>query len=202
LDDPTRGLSFEKDGELDMRMDRGVGETAAELLRRISEQELADVLFRLGDETRSRAIARALVARRRHAPLRRTGELADLVERAVGGRRGARIHPATRTFQALRIAVNDELGCLERVLPKTERWLAPGGRLVVIAFHSGEDRVVKRFLRDAARRGTFELLTKRVVEPSDAEVAANPRARSAKLRAARRTGANAGGVSGATTGST
>jgi 16S rRNA (cytosine1402-N4)-methyltransferase len=187
LDDRRRGLSFEADGELDMRMDRSVGETAAELLHRLSEQELADLLFRFGDERRARTIARAIVARRRHAPLRRTLELSHLVEDAVGGRRGARIHPATRTFQALRMAVNDELGCLERVLPKSLRWLAQGGRLVVLTFHSGEDRIVKRFLRREAAGGALELLHRRVVVPGAAEVAANPRARSAKLRAARRT---------------
>ena len=187
LDDAERGLSFDRDGPLDMRMDRSVGETAAELLHRLSEREIADLLFRFGDETRSRAIARAIVERRRHAPLRRTGELADLVERAVGGRRGGRIHPATRSFQALRMAVNDELGCLERVLPKAVRWLAADGRLAVVSFHSGEDRVVKRTLREEAGRGALELLTRKAVEPSAGEVAANPRARSAKLRAARRT---------------
>ena len=186
LDDPGRGLSFERDGALDMRMDRGVGETAAELLGRVSEQELADLLFRLGDEKRSRAIARAIVERRRHAPVRRTLELADLVARATGGRHGGRIHPATRAFQALRMAVNDEIGCLERVVQKAPQWLAADGRLVVLSFHSGEDRVVKQGLREAARRGALELLTKRVVEPGEAEVAANPRARSAKLRAGRR----------------
>jgi 16S rRNA (cytosine1402-N4)-methyltransferase len=192
LDDARRGLSFEADGELDMRMDRSVGETAADLLLRLSEQELADLLFRFGDERRARTIARAIVARRRHAPLRRTLELAHLVEDAVGGRRGARIHPATRTFQALRMAVNDELGSLERVLPKTVRWLAQGGRLVVLTFHSGEDRVVKRFFRREAAGGALELLNRKVVVPGAAEVAANPRARSAKLRAARRTRSAAG----------
>jgi 16S rRNA (cytosine1402-N4)-methyltransferase len=187
LDDPERGLSFDRDGPLDMRMDRSVGETAAELLGRLSEQELADLLFRFGDERRSRAIARAIAARRRHAPLRRTSELADLVERAVGGWRGARLHPATRTFQALRIAVNDELGCLERALPKCVEWLAPLGRLAAISFHSGEDRIVKRYLREAQRRGALEVLTRKAVRPGAAELAKNPRARSAKLRAARRT---------------
>lgn len=187
LDDPERGLSFDRDGPLDMRMDRSVGETAAELLGRLSEQELADLLFRFGQEPRSRAIARAIVARRRHAPLRRTGELADLVEHAVGGRRGARLHPATKSFQALRMAVNDELGSLERALPKALSWLAAEGRLVVLAFHSGEDRIVKRFLREQSARGALELLTRKVVEPGEEEVARNPRARSARLRAARRT---------------
>jgi 16S rRNA (cytosine1402-N4)-methyltransferase len=187
LDDAARGFSFDEDGPLDMRMDRSVGETAAELLGRLSEQELADLLFRSGEEPRSRAIARAIVARRRHAPLRRTGELAALVERTIGGRHG-RLHPATRTFQALRMAVNDELGCLERVLPKSIRWLAPEGRLAVLSFHSGEDRLVKQFLREESERGALELLTRKVVEPGATEVAANPRARSAKLRAARRTG--------------
>ncbi|MSR45850.1 MAG: 16S rRNA (cytosine(1402)-N(4))-methyltransferase RsmH [Planctomycetes bacterium] len=186
LEDPERGLSFERDAALDMRMDRSVGETAAELLGRVSEQELADLLFRFGDERRARAIARALVERRRHAPVRRTLELADLVERVLGGRRGSRTHPATRTFQALRMAVNDEIGCLERVLEKAPRWLAADGRLVVIAFHSGEDRVVKRSLRAAASSGEIELLTRKVVDPGPPEIAANPRSRSAKLRAARR----------------
>jgi len=192
LDAGERGLSFTTDGELDMRMDRSVGETAAELLQRLSEQELADLLFRFGDERRARTIAHAIVARRRHAPVRRTLELADLVERATGGRRGARIHPATRTFQALRMAVNDELGSLERVLAKSLGWLADGGRLVVLAFHSGEDRVVKRFFRQEAERGALAPLNRRVVVPEAGEVAANPRARSAKLRAARRTRPPAG----------
>lgn len=191
LDNAERGLSFERDGSLDMRMDRSVGETAAELLGRVSERELADLLFRFGDETRSRAIARALVERRRHAPVRRTLELADLVERAVGGRRGSRIHPATRTFQALRMAVNDETGGLERVLAKLSSWLAPDGRLVVLSFHSGEDRIVKRSLRAAAESGEYELLTRKPIEPGAVEVEANPRARSAKLRAARRLAAGA-----------
>jgi len=188
LDDPERGLSFERDAVLDMRMDRGVGETAAGFLGRVSEQELADLLFRLGDESRARAIARAIVERRRHAPVRRTLELADLVVRATGGRLQGRIHPATRTFQALRMAVNDEIGCLERVLSQAPRWLKAGGALVVIAFHSGEDRVVKRSLRAAADAGVLELVTRKVVEPGAAEVATNPRSRSAKLRAARRVG--------------
>ena len=186
LDEAERGFSFERDGELDMRMDRSVGESAADLLGHISERELAELLFRFGDERRSFAIARTIVERRRHAPLRRTSELAALVERVAGGRRGERLHPATRTFQALRIAVNEELGCLERVLPQALRWLAPAGRLAVISFHSGEDQRVKRFVRDAAKRGLLEPLHKKVIEASPDEVAANPRARSAKLRAARR----------------
>jgi 16S rRNA (cytosine1402-N4)-methyltransferase len=190
LDDPERGLSFERDAVLDMRMDRGVGETAAGLLGRISEQELADLLFRLGDEGRARSIARAIVERRRHAPVRRTLELADLVVRATGGRLHGRIHPATRTFQALRMAVNDEIGCLERVLSQAPRWLKAGGTLVVISFHSGEDRVVKRSLRAAADQGLLELVNRKVIEPGAAEVACNPRARSARLRAARRVGGN------------
>ncbi len=195
IEEAERGMSFDRDGPLDMRMDRSVGETAADLVRRLSEQELADLLFRFGDEPRARSIARAIVARRRHAPVRRTGELADLVAFAVGGRRGRRIHPATRTFQALRMAVNDELGCLERVLPKTVQWLARDGRLAVISFHSGEDRLVKRFLREEVARGTLALLTRKAVEATASEVAANPRSRSARLRAARRideTAANAG----------
>jgi 16S rRNA (cytosine1402-N4)-methyltransferase len=128
------------------------------------------------------------VSRRRHAPLRRTSELQDLVVRVAGGRRGDRIHPATRTFQALRIAVNDESGCLERVLGRLVGWLRDGGRVAVVAFHSGEDRVVKRWLRDEVARGTLEPLARRVIEAGEAEIAANPRSRSAKLRAARRIG--------------
>jgi 16S rRNA (cytosine1402-N4)-methyltransferase len=201
LADPARGFAFGADGPLDMRMS-AEGQSAAELLEQADEAELADIIFRYGEERASRRIARAIVARRRAAPVRRTGELAALVAGVVG-RHGERIDPATRTFQALRIHLNDEQGELERALATAETLLAPGGRLVVVAFHSLEDRMVKRFL--AARAGAlprpsrhhplpaeapaaarFRLLTRQPLRPTAAEVAANPRARSARLRAAER----------------
>lgn len=199
LEDAARGFAFAKDGPLDMRMG-GEGPTAADLLARLEERELAELLRRYGEEPAARRIARAIVARRRTRPLTRTSELAELVARTVGGRE-RRIHPATRTFQALRIAVNDELGELERGLEAALRVLAPGGRLVVVAFHSLEDRIVKRFLdRQAGRmpggsrhrpelprpRPRLALCGRRVLRPTAEEVARNPRARSARLRAARK----------------
>ncbi len=201
LADPARGFSFAADGPLDMRMS-GTGQSAAELLEQADEQTLADIIFRYGEERASRRIARAIVERRRAAPLRRTRELAALVA-SVLGRQSGRIDPATRTFQALRIYLNDELGELERALAAAETLLAPGGRLVVVAFHSLEDRIVKRFLtaragalprpsrhhplpEDAPAAPRFRLLTRQPLRPTAAEVAANPRARSARLRAAER----------------
>ena len=201
LDDPDRGFSFRHDGELDMRYHRGAGVTAAELVNGLAESDLADLLFRLGEERASRRIARAIVRRREQTPFERTRDLAAVVASAAGGRR-RRIHPATRTFQALRIAVNDELGQLERALPDCVRLLAPGGRLAVISFHSLEDRTVKRFMRDLAnpclcppdlgtcccgRKPMLELERKRAVMPSAGEVERNPRARSARMRVAVRT---------------
>lgn len=197
LDDAARGFSFQVTGPLDMRMDPGAPERAADLVNALTEQDLADVLYRLGDERRSRRIARAIVASR---PIESTTELANVVARAAGGHAG-RIHPATRTFQALRIAVNGELDALAAVLPQAIDRLAPGGRLAVISFHSLEDRIVKHTLRDEARecvcppglpecrcghRARLRLVTRRPIEPSAAEVQANPRARSAKLRVAER----------------
>ena len=187
VDDPSRGFGFEADADLDMRMDRSGGETAADLLRRLSEKDLADLLFQFGDERRSRAIARRVVERRRQAPIRRTSELVDLVCRVLGGPRRGRIHPATRTFQALRIAVNDELGCLGRALPKCVGWLRKGGVMAAISFHSGEDRLVKRFFREH-HGGSLEVLTRKPLRPSERELDRNRRSRSAKLRAARRRG--------------
>ena len=199
LEDATRGFAFAKDGPLDMRMG-GEGPTAADLLARLDEREIADILRRYGEEPAARRIARAIVARRRTRPLTRTSELAELVARTVGGR-GRRIHPATRTFQALRIAVNDELGELERGLEAALRVLVPGGRLAVVSFHSLEDRIVKRFLdRHAGRipggsrhrpelprpRARLVPCGRRVLRPSAEEVARNPRARSARLRVARK----------------
>jgi 16S rRNA (cytosine1402-N4)-methyltransferase len=197
LDEEKRGFSFSHDGPLDMRMDRNEGESAAELLNTLPEAELAGILKRYGEENRAKSLARAIVAAR---PIARTAELADLVERHLG--RGAqRIHPATRTFQALRIAVNDELGELERGLLAAERMLKPHGRLAVVSFHSLEDRIVKQFLAERTGRmgrgsrhapeteaaaPVFRTLGKNPVTPGEAEIARNPRARSAKLRAAER----------------
>jgi 16S rRNA (cytosine1402-N4)-methyltransferase len=183
LDDPTRGLSFQEDGPLDMRLDPVTGERAGDLLAHLSERDLADLIFQYGEERFSRRIARAIVARRRTDPVETTGQLADLVRRSVPRTRGRRhaIDPATRTFQALRIAVNDELGSLDRLLACLPRCLKPGGRAVVISFHSLEDRRVKQAFR---KREYFQELTRKPVQASAEEVRNNPRARSAKLRAA------------------
>jgi 16S rRNA (cytosine1402-N4)-methyltransferase len=177
VDDATRGFSFSASGPLDMRMDQRQALSAAELVNHASETELADLFYRLGEERRSRQLARAVVKQR---PLTTTAQLAEIAKKAVGY--AGRIHPATRAFQALRLAVNDELGSLERSLAAAAECLEDGGRLVVISFHSLEDRIVKQFLK----RGGWVILTKHVVKPSDAEVQSNPRARSARLRAAQR----------------
>ena len=227
MDDPSRGFAFQVEGPLDMRLDAssdsgsgsdtdsgfntgsdtdlgsssdtgsGGAPTAAQLVNNLPESELADLIYHYGEERRSRRIARTIVAAR---PLSTTTELAAVVSRAVGGR-GGRIHPATQTFQALRIAVNDELGALSAALPQAIDRLRPGGRLVVISFHSLEDRIVKQTLAEAARdcicppglpvcrcehQATMRLTPRRALKPSAAEVAANPRARSAKLRVAER----------------
>ena len=200
LDQGERGFSFLRDGDLDMRM-TPEGRSAADIVNEAGEAELADILYHYGEEKQSRRVARAIVAAR---PLTRTGELADVVRKALGHHAGMKKDPATRTFQALRIAVNDELSELEEGLEAAEQVLRPGGRLAVVTFHSLEDRIVKRFLK--ARGGlassgsrhlpltmtgpepTFSDVAK-PVRPGEAEVASNPRARSATLRAARRTGA-------------
>jgi 16S rRNA (cytosine1402-N4)-methyltransferase len=207
FDEGERGFSFSHDGPLDMRMNPGEGESAADLVNTLPEAKLADILKRYGEENRARSLARAIVAAR---PISRTSELAALIERHLG-RGSQRIHPATRTFQALRIAVNDELGELERGLAAAERMLKPEGRLAVVSFHSLEDRIVKQFLAErtgrvgrgsrhapAAQNGdpTFRDLGKQPVTPSDAETAKNPRARSAKLRAAERLNTPVFSVSG------
>jgi 16S rRNA (cytosine1402-N4)-methyltransferase len=197
LDEADRGFSFQADGPLDMRMSQQ-GETAADVVNTRPEAELADIFYRFGDEVKSRRIAKAIVAAR---PVTRTRQLAEVVQRAIGGKPNAK-HPATRTFQALRIYVNRELEQLEHGLRAAERLLKPGGRLAVVTFHSGEDKIVKQFLRERsgaepagsrhappvakARAATFERVAKPVT-PSDTELAANPRARSATLRAAVRT---------------
>ena len=184
FDDPARGFSFAKDGPLDMRMDPRAGASAADFLATASEKDIADVLWTLGEERNSRAIARQVVAARKTQPLTRTLQLAELILSVHRGPR-QKIHPATRSFQALRLHVNQELGQLTAALDQAVGVLAPGGRLVVISFHSLEDRIVKRFMRDAARGDapTLALVGKKQFA-SDAEVAANPRARSAVLRVA------------------
>ncbi len=207
LDEPARGFSFQADGPLDMRMSRS-GPTAADVVNSLAERDLARVISVLGEERRARTIARAIVAERGKGPIERTGALARIVTDVLGRRHDDKRHPATRTFQALRLFVNGELDELVRGLMAAERLLSDGGRLVVVTFHSLEDRVVKRFL--ASRSGrvarpsrhappvsepssapSFRLLTRRALTPSDREVARNPRARSARLRAGERTAAAA-----------
>ena len=180
FDDPTRGFSYQHEGPLDMRM-AGEGLTAADVVNELAEEELAGIIWRYGEERQSRRIARAIARAREEEPITTTTQLAELVRRAVGHRRGG--HPARKTFQALRIYVNDELGALEDLLEASGRVLAPGGRLVVISFHSLEDRIVKHFLRDDPR---FRVLTKKPLTASAAERERNPRSRSAKLRAGER----------------
>jgi 16S rRNA (cytosine1402-N4)-methyltransferase len=205
IDQAQRGFSFAKDGPLDMRMEQA-GPSAADVVNHTAEEELANLIFQLGEERHSRRVARAIVAARRDKPFETTLELADVVRKAVR-KSGDGIDPATRTFQALRIHVNDELGELERGLEAAERLLAPGGRLAVVTFHSLEDRMVKNFLRrrsgnqesgsrhlPALVQGpapTFTLINRKAIVAQDAETARNPRARSAKLRAAIRTQAPA-----------
>jgi 16S rRNA (cytosine1402-N4)-methyltransferase len=203
FDAAERGFSFRHDAPLDMRMDaQGDEETAAELLARLPEEEIARIIFEYGEERKSRKIARWIVERREAGrAIQTTTELAEMVARAVGYKRTDRIHPATRTFQALRIAVNHELEGLEAFLEASVDLLQPSGRLVVISFHSLEDRIVKRALRRLAgqcecdrrlpvctcgARRAVEILTRRPVTPTDAELNENPRARSAKLRACRK----------------
>ncbi len=185
LDDPERGLSFQVEGPLDMRLDRSQGLTAGEIVNRMRERELADLIYRFGEEPASRRIARAIVEARARRHLRTTRELADIVKRAAPHRRRPGLHPATRTFQALRIHVNQELDGLDEALRALARCLAPAGRLAVIAFHSLEDREVKQAFRGLASEG-FRLLTKKPVRPGEREVRENPRARSARLRAIER----------------
>jgi len=200
LDQAERGFSFRADGPLDMRMEKS-GPSAAELVNNLPERDLADIIFRFGEERFARRIARAIVARRVEAPFTTTADLAALVRRAVP-RDPSGIDGATRSFQALRIAVNDELGEVERGIAAAMEMLAPGGRLVVVAFHSLEDRIVKQAMAAASGRGgasrhdpaalsgraklAFHLLTPRALRPQDAECSANPRARSARLRSIER----------------
>ena len=188
LDEPGRGFSFRRDEPLDMRMDTTAGVTAAEAIRDADEQMLADVIYRFGEERHARRVARAIVGARAQAAIDTTGRLADVVRRAIPRKGYTRIDPATRTFQAIRIWVNGELDGLDSFIEAAAGRLAPGGRLVVITFHSLEDRVVKHTLRGLAAAGELGLAvrTKRPVTPGDAEVERNSRARSAKLRAAER----------------
>jgi 16S rRNA (cytosine1402-N4)-methyltransferase len=200
LEDAGRGFAFQVEGPLDMRYDPRTPTTAHALVNNLDPADLADLIYRYGEERHSRAIARAIVAAR---PIQTTTQLAEVISRAVGGRRGARIHPATRTFQALRIAVNDELSALARALPAAVNLLSPGGRLVVLTFHSLEDRIVKEFFVREARdcicpqgryelpctcghRATLHIITRKPITSSVREIQTNPRARSAKLRVAER----------------
>jgi 16S rRNA (cytosine1402-N4)-methyltransferase len=188
LDEPGRGFSFRRDDPLDMRMDTSEGATLADLLAAVDERTLADVIYSFGEERHARRVARAILAARAAAPLETTGQLAEVVRRAVPRKGYSRIDPATRTFQALRIWVNGELDGLDVFVTHAAMRLRPGGRLVVIAFHSLEDRVVKHTLRALQASGVLALRTKRPIGPGPDEVAGNPRARSAKLRAATRAG--------------
>jgi len=209
LDEPERGFSFMKEGPLDMRMGKE-GPSASDIVNELSAGELAEIIGKLGDEGRSRAIAKAIVARRAEAPIETTKELSDIVARVLGRKRDEAKHPATRTFQALRLYLNDELDELARGLSAAERLLKAGGRLVVVTFHSLEDRIAKRFFAsrstpaprgsrhlpetsDAAFAPSFRLLNRHAIEPNQSEIRRNPRARSARLRAAERTAAPAHG---------
>jgi len=213
VDQAERGFSFRLDGPLDMRMGPD-GAKAGDVVNKASVRDLAVIIGVLGEERKAGRIARAIEAARRDEPILRTGQLADIVSAAVGGRGPARIHPATRTFQALRIFINRELEELALALQAAERVLREGGRLVVVAFHSLEDRIVKRFMRDRSMSDvgsrhapqvrsdppTFSIATRRPIEPGEHEIESNPRARSARLRAAVRTGAPARPVDFSTVG--
>jgi 16S rRNA (cytosine1402-N4)-methyltransferase len=181
LNDPARGFSFQAEGPLDMRMNPMSGETAEQVVNHSDERELADVIYEFGEERRSRRIARAIV---RSRPIRTTKQLVEVVSAAARSMKHERIHPATRTFQALRIFVNRELDDLKALLEAAPRVLKPGGRLVAISFHSLEDRIVKDALRDGAKQGWYRLLTKKPVTASEEEIDRNSRSRSAKMRAA------------------
>jgi len=186
LDEPGRGFSFRRDEPLDMRMDTSSGETAAERLAAVDEKTLADVIYELGEERHARRVARAIVEARKTQRVESTGQLGDIVRRAIPRKGYTRIDPATRTFQAIRIWVNQELEGLDTFLTRAAARLAPGGRLVILSFHSLEDRIVKHTFRALQAANTIVIRTKRPVVPSESEIDRNPRARSAKLRAAER----------------
>jgi 16S rRNA (cytosine1402-N4)-methyltransferase len=191
LDEAGRGLSFQQDGPLDMRLDARIERTAADVVNTFDERELADLIYQLGEERYSRRIAGAIIRSRQVRKIQRTSELAEIVYMAypAPARRGRRgVHPATRTFQALRLFVNDQLGSLERLLEALPDCLAPAGRCAVISFHSLEDRRVKRAFADWKQAGTAELLTAKPLTPGEEEIRENPRSRSAKLRAIQRIG--------------
>ena len=188
LDAPERGFSFRRDEPLDMRMDTASGATAAEMIAAADEQTLANVIYEFGEERHARRVARAIRATQQEAPIVTTGRLADVVRRAIPRKGYSRIDPATRTFQAIRIWVNRELDGLDTFLASAVDRLTPGGRIAVIAFHSLEDRIVKHTLRALQADGRVTIRTKRPVVPAEAEIDRNPRARSAKLRSAERTG--------------
>ena len=183
LDEAHRGFSFRSEGPLDMRMDTRGGVTAEQVVNQMDENQLADLIYEFGEERRSRRIARAMVRAR---PISTTAELAGVIAAAAPSIKGDKIHPATRTFQALRIHVNDELGEIRSLLRSAGSLLKPGGRVVLISFHSLEDRLVKDSFKESKDKGIFEVLTKKPVTASDAEMKRNPRARSAKLRAAQK----------------
>jgi 16S rRNA (cytosine1402-N4)-methyltransferase len=180
LDEAHRGFSFRSDGPLDMRMNTREGETAEQVVNQEDENELADLIYEFGEERRSRRIARAIVRAR---PITTTAELARVVSAAAPSMKGDKIHPATRTFQALRIRVNNELGEIRTLLESAPSLLKPGGRLVLISFHSLEDRLVKDAFREAGRNRVYEVLTKKPVVAGEEEESRNPRSRSAKMRA-------------------
>jgi len=183
IDDVEMGLSFDRDGPLDMRLDPGLTKTAADLVNSLPERALADLIYIESQEPFSRKIAKRICESRRRARITRTAELARLVSQAVGGRRG-RIHPATKTFMALRIAVNEERAALDALLAASRRRVRPGGRVAIISFHSGEDRRVKEAFRTWAHDGEFRLVTRRPVVAEETEMRQNPRSRSARLRVA------------------
>jgi 16S rRNA (cytosine1402-N4)-methyltransferase len=182
LNDADRGFSFRLDGPLDMRMDRGQQLRAYDIINEETEAELARIIHEYGEEHSSRRIARAIVEARRRRPIETTGELSGLVESVLGRNRRGGIHPATRTFQALRIAVNHELDCLDALLVRGPARLRKGGRMIVLAYHSLEDRPVKQRFRELVREGSFAALTRKALRPGDIESTENPRARSARLR--------------------
>jgi 16S rRNA (cytosine1402-N4)-methyltransferase len=196
FDTPERGFSFRDDAPLDMRFDPTLVQSAVDIVNTYSEAELAEIIFRYGEERASRQIAKAIIGKR---PIRTTGELASIIKGVMPRKKGMRVHPATRTFQALRIAVNDELGAIESVLPQAMRVLAPGGRLAIISFHSLEDRLVKQYFRQESRdclcppkqpictcghKAILKEINRKPIFPGDEEIVRNPRARSARLRVA------------------